>query len=250
MDLMNRKTTSIRGVPFSNLTLEQTLAHLAELMEEHRSLPYHLITANPEIVMKHQDDPELQKIIREADLITPDGVGIVLASKWQGEPIAERVTGYDLLIGLLEEGNRRGWSFYFLGADEITNKLAAAKIKQQYEQVRIAGRHHGFFTSEEEAAIVAEIEAAGPDILVVALGAPGAEKWISRNKPRLRSKLAFGVGGSLDIIAGKVKRAPVFWQRLNLEWLHRLLSQPSRWRRQLILPVFAYKVLTESKRER
>ncbi|CAG7649966.1 WecB/TagA/CpsF family glycosyltransferase [Paenibacillus allorhizosphaerae] len=247
---MNRPSTNIMNVPFSKLTFVETLDHLSEMLEQKNSgsRPYHLITANPEIVMKYQTDSELRTIMDEADLITPDGSGIVLASRWQGDPIAERVTGCDLLTGLLEEGNGRGWSFYFLGADENTSRLAVDKITTQYSRVRIAGRHHGFFPADEEKAIVAEISAARPDVLVVALGAPAAEKWIYRNKQQLNAKLALGVGGSLDIIAGKVKRAPLIWQHLHLEWLHRLLSQPSRWRRQLILPVFAMKTLMEGRR--
>ncbi|CAG7635365.1 N-acetylglucosaminyldiphosphoundecaprenol N-acetyl-beta-D-mannosaminyltransferase [Paenibacillus solanacearum] len=249
---MNRPSTQIMNVPFSKWTFVQTLEHLSDMLEHasHRPHPYHLITANPEIVMKYQTDSELRTIMDEADLITPDGSGIVLASRWQGDPIAERVTGCDLLIGLLEQGNRQGWSFYFLGADEHTSQLAVDKITAQYSRVRIAGRHHGFFQAGEEDTIIADIAAAQPDVLVVALGAPAAEKWIYRHRAQLNAKMAFGVGGSLDIIAGKVKRAPLLWQRLHLEWLHRLLLQPSRWRRQLILPVFAMKTLITGRRVR
>ncbi|SDC90754.1 N-acetylglucosaminyldiphosphoundecaprenol N-acetyl-beta-D-mannosaminyltransferase [Paenibacillus sp. UNCCL117] len=239
------KTLHILGVPFSTRTMNETIEELKLAVGERRSKPFHLITANPEIVMKAQDDASLRQIVNDADMITPDGIGIIMASRWKGAPLPERVTGYELLLKLLELGDAKGWSFYFLGADEATNEKAVSTIRSKYPNVRIAGRHNGFFSPEDEQRIVAEVQAAEPDFLIVALGAPGAERWIYKHKPELKAKVAFGVGGSLDVIAGKVKRAPVIWQRLNLEWLYRLLAQPSRWRRQLALPVFAVKAFRD-----
>ncbi|WP_159884161.1 WecB/TagA/CpsF family glycosyltransferase [Paenibacillus puerhi] len=239
------KTLHIMGVPFSTRTMNETLEEITSAAGQQQSKPFHLITANPEIVMKAQDDPSLQQIVNEADMITPDGIGIILASRWKGAPLPERVTGYELLLRLLEIGDRKSWSFYFLGADEATNEKAVSTIRSKYPNVRIAGRQNGFFRPEDEPRIVAEVKAAAPDFLIVALGAPGAERWIYKYKAELNAKVAFGVGGSLDVIAGKVKRAPVIWQRLNLEWLYRLLAQPSRWRRQLVLPVFAVKAFMD-----
>ncbi len=243
-----KDTVHILGVPISKRTMAQTVRLLEEQIDKPCSRPFHLITANPEIVMKHQKDEQLQNIVREADLVTADGVGILLASRWKGTAIAERVTGYDLLIQLLHTGNRKGWSFYFLGSDEETNKTAVENIKKKFPNVQIAGRHHGFFNKDEEENLLNDIETAQPDVLAVALGAPFAEKWIYAHKPRLKTKVAFGVGGSLDVVAGKARRAPLIWQRLQLEWLYRLLSQPSRWRRQRILPVFAYKAFMDRNR--
>lgn len=235
----------IMGIPFSPLDLNETLQHLADRVNNPGDSLFHLITANPEFVMTALQDREFKQIMDAAHLITPDGIGIVLASRWKGTPLKERVTGYDLLIGLLEMGNERGYSFFLLGADEETSRQAADNIAARYPRVRIAGRHHGFFGKEQEEAIVRTIQAAKPDFLIVAMGAPYSEKWITRYKTSLHAKVAFGVGGSLDIIAGTVKRAPVLWQNLHLEWLHRLLSKPSlRWRRQLLLPKFAWRVVT------
>ncbi|WP_248930029.1 WecB/TagA/CpsF family glycosyltransferase [Paenibacillus hamazuiensis] len=243
------ESVRILGVPFSKLTFQETVKLLEHTAQSGgRDKPFHLITANPEIVVRYQEEPKLQEVMHAADLITPDGIGIVLASRWRGEPIAERVTGYELLVELLSIGQRHGWSFYLLGADEETNRIAAEKIAEQYPGVRIVGRHNGFYKLEEEAGIVKEIAAAEPDFLIVAMGAPRAEHWIYKYKSAVRAKVAFGVGGSLDVIAGKVKRAPVIWQKLNLEWLYRLLSQPSRWRRQLALPIFAFRALLECRK--
>ncbi|MDF2723201.1 MAG: tarA [Paenibacillus sp.] len=241
------KQVSIMGVPFSKMNHTETIRHLSQIANGKRGSTYHVVTANPEIVTSATKDEQLMRILQEAGLITADGIGIVLAAKWKGEPLPGRVTGYDMLIDLLAEGSKRKWSFYFLGTDEETSRKAVDIIVERYPGVRVAGRHNGFFKADEETAILSEIQAANVDFLIVAMGAPHAERWIYRNKPQLNAKIVMGVGGSLDIIAGKVKRAPTFWIKLNLEWLYRLLSNPSRWRRQLVLPVFAAKAFFRRK---
>ncbi|MDQ0087832.1 N-acetylglucosaminyldiphosphoundecaprenol N-acetyl-beta-D-mannosaminyltransferase [Paenibacillus anaericanus] len=247
---MDGSVTTILGVPFSRLTLEETTLHLTKHLQHEPSNLLHLITANPEITIVSQSDDLLRKIISEADLITPDGVGILMAARRKGDPIVERVTGYDLLLQLLNEGNQRGWSFYFLGTDEQTNLHAVDKIRQLYPNVQIAGRHHGFFTELDEPSILSEIEQTRPDILIVAMGAPYSDKWIYNHKQDIaHTKIVFGVGGSLDVIAGKVPPTPAIWKSLNLEWLHRLFTAPvakgqkSRWRRQSALPKFVYRAI-------
>ncbi|WP_219834513.1 WecB/TagA/CpsF family glycosyltransferase [Paenibacillus sp. R14(2021)] len=241
-------TVKILGVPFSKMTLSDTVKLLQARLAGERKPMFHLITANPEIVMAAKQEPQLQAIVNAADLITPDGIGVVLAAKWQGVLIPERVTGFDLLTRLLEGAKTKGFSLYVVGADEETNAKAASIIVDKYPGVEIVGRHNGYYKGEQEEALVADIERKQPDLLIVALGAPNAEKWIYKHKSRLKAKVAFGVGGSLDVIAGKVKRAPVIWQKLNVEWLYRLLKQPSRWRRQLVLPKFALTILTTKRR--
>lgn len=238
---------SIMGVPISKMNHNETIRHLGQIADASKHGGYHVVTANPEIITSASKDEQLKRILLEAGLITADGIGIVLAAKWKGEPLPGRVTGYDMLIDLLAQGNSSKWSFYFLGTDEETSCKAVETIKERYPNVRVAGRHNGFFKAEKESAIVEEIHAASPDFLIVAMGAPHAERWIYRNKSKLNAKIVMGVGGSLDIIAGKVKRAPAFWIKLNLEWLYRLLSNPSRWRRQLVLPVFAAKAFFRRK---
>ncbi|MBL4937422.1 WecB/TagA/CpsF family glycosyltransferase [Clostridium sp. YIM B02515] len=244
-----RDIVKILGVPFNRITTDGTVDIIENQINSDRKKPYHIITGNPEIVVSYKKEKVLQDIIDDTDLITPDGVGIILASKWKKDLLPERVTGVDLLARVLDRGNERGWSFYFLGADEETNKKAVEIIKEKNSNIVVTGRHNGFFNKEEEEKIIEEISNLKPDILIVALGAPRAEKWIYNNKLRLNAKVTFGVGGSLDVIAGKVKRAPLIWQKLNIEWLHRLLSQPSRWRRQLVLPVFAWKAFGEAVKE-
>ena len=200
--------------------------------------------------MTAQTDNAFKQIIDEAQLITPDGIGIVLAAKLQKKQIKERVTGYDLLLRLLEKGNQQQWSFYILGTDEHTNQMAVAQIKRRYPNVKIAGRHHGFFSKDEEPSIINTIKHTNPDVLIMAMGAPYSDKWLDKHKESLSNiKVAFGVGGSLDVIAGKVKETPQIWKSMNLEWLHRLLTVPaakgqkSRWRRQVAIPKFLLAVL-------
>lgn len=233
----------VMGVKFPKITLDRTIEILANVVEQNRSQLFHVITVNPEITMSCQSDKSLRSIIDEAGLITADGIGIVMISRLKGGNLPERVTGYDTLLRLLDLGNQKNWSFYFLGADPLTNEKVCEVIHQKYPNVRILGRHHGYFKQDEEDKIVGEIGLLKPDFLIVALGAPYAERWINKNKEKLNVKIAIGVGGSLDVIAGKVKETPRSWKRFNVEWLYRLIQQPSRWKRQLILPRFAIRAL-------
>ncbi len=159
-------------------------------------------------------------------------MGIVLASRLKGNPLPERVTGYDLLLESLKVGNAKGWSFYFFGSDEEVNIKITEHVIENYPNVKIVGRHNGYFNKEEEVKIIETIKKSKSDILIVALGSPLADKWIYRNKNQLNSKVVFGVGGSLDVITGKVKRTPEIWKKLNLEWLYRRINEPSRKERQ------------------
>lgn len=236
---------NILGIEFSKLNLKETVDLIDSKISEGRDRIFHLITVNPEIAVQIQEDPELKKISLAADLITPDGVGIVWASRLKGNPVQERVTGYDLLLETLKIRNQKEWSFYLLGSDEEVNRKASEYIIKNYDNVKIAGRHNGYFKKEEDNKIIESIRSSKPDILIVALGSPLADKWIYSHKNELNAKVVFGVGGSLDVIAGKVKRTPEIWKKLNLEWLHRRTTQPSRKERQKKLKVFAYRAFIE-----
>ncbi|GAS85887.1 WecB/TagA/CpsF family glycosyltransferase [Paenibacillus amylolyticus] len=237
------QSTNIMGIPFPNVTMDQTVSILGKVVDQESTELFHVITGNPEIVMSCQNNASLRQVVDQAGLVTADGAGIVMVSRLRGGQLTERVTGCDLLFRLLKEGDRKHWSFYMLGAEESVSEQAVKVIAQRYPGVVVKGRHHGFFQADEEQQIVEEICSAQPDFLIVALGAPHAEHWINKYRHQLNARVAIGVGGSLDILAGKTKRAPAIWQKLNLEWLYRLLSQPSRWRRQLILPRFAVRAL-------
>lgn len=237
---------NILGIGFSKLTLTETINLIDIKIKEGNSKTFHIITVNPEIAIQIQEDPELKKISLDADLITPDGVGIVMASKLKGNPVPERVTGFDLLLESLKVGNQKGWSFYFFGSEELVNKKMEEHVANNYPNVKIAGRHNGFFNKQEEIKIIEDIEESKPDILIVALGSPLADKWIHKYKDRIPAKVTLGVGGSLDVITGKVKRAPEVWKKLKLEWLHRRIIMPSRKERQKRLKIFAYRAFMEA----
>lgn len=247
------ETTTILGVPFCRWSQEKVTSWIKECLisneetiDEQGSAraqqPKHIVTANPEIVMGALADEELMQALLDADLITPDGTGIVWAADYLGQPVAERVAGYDLFHDLCRTSKEEPFSIYLLGAKEETNRKAAIKLESLYPQLQIVGRRNGYFTIEEEQAIIEEINRLQPDLLLVALGFPKQEIWIYQHKADLQVKVAIGVGGSFDVLAGTVKRAPQLWQKWRIEWLYRLLQEPSRWKRQMALPKFVLAV--------
>lgn len=201
--------------------------------------PRQICTANPEFLMAAQRDPEFFDLLNRADLVLPDGVGLLLAARWRGARLPERVAGSDLIYRIAERaghhpagrGASGGWGVYFLGAAEGVAQKTAEILKARYPGLTIAGTFGGSPKIEEEAEIVARVRAAQPDILLVAFGAPAQDKWIARNKARLGVPVSMGVGGAFDFVAGVAQRAPRWLQRLGLEWLQRLWRQPWRARR-------------------
>ncbi len=210
-----------------------------------------IYTPNPEIVMRSRDNKYLRDIINKANLVTADGIGIVYASRVKGYPLEERVTGYDMSIYMLELANKLGYSVYLLGSREGVAKKAAENIKKQYKNIKVAGYHNGFFKGvqnnnkdhDEELNIISDINRSAADIVFVGLGFPRQEIWIHENKDRLKCKVVIGNGGVIDILAGESTRAPEIWQKLGLEWFYRLIKEPSRIKRQLILPKFMLEVI-------
>ncbi len=235
------KSVKIFGVRFDNVDAEEANKQFIALMGGDKlGLIY---TPNTEIIMKAQDDPEYKAILNEGDLVVPDGIGVILASKIHHLGLKERVPGIELMTKMLEYCNRTGKSIYLFGGQENVAEMAAVNIMKAYPNLRILGTRDGFFESNEEIRILDDINEKKPDILFVALGAPKQEKWMSKYKKTINAKVAMGVGGSLDVWAGTAKRAPVFFQKTGLEWLYRLLKQPSRVMRMMSLPKFMIKVI-------
>lgn len=239
-------TVSIYGLPFSKLGMDETISRLTEAID-HRVVT-HVITANPIMVMSAVEDQAYYSMMRTAELIVPDGTGVVWAAGYVGEPVAERVPGFDILHRLMALGEAKGWSVYLLGTDQQTIDTAAANLKQKYPRTRIAGVRNGYFGPEQDEEVIAAIREAKPDILFVARSASTQEPWISRYKKDLDVPVIMGVGGSFDIIAGKLKRAPKLFQKLRLEWFYRLLQEPYRYKRMLVLPKFVIKVIREKEK--
>ncbi len=206
-----------------------------------------IVTPNPEIIMDAVKDMALMDIINGADLVIPDGIGLVYASKILKQPFKERVTGIDFLEKMLEHLNHSQQTIYLLGSKPGVAKKAAEKMKEKYPKLRIAGTHHGYFKKEEEEAVIGEINKVAPNFLCVALGAPKQEAFINQYKGSLKTKAAIGVGGSLDVWAGELKRAPDFYKNNGLEWLYRFIQQPSRYKRLAALPAFMIKILIKGK---
>ncbi|MEK3733175.1 MULTISPECIES: WecB/TagA/CpsF family glycosyltransferase [unclassified Paenibacillus] len=236
-------TVSVFGVPFSKLDMKETVKYLTEAVQSGQ--PHQVITANPIMVMTALDRPEYKQMMKSAELIVPDGTGIVWAAGVGGDPLDGRVTGFDLLHELFKAGETYRWRFYLLGTTTEVIQEAAKRLQMQYPAAVICGYRDGFFGADEDVAVIEDIRAAQPDILFVARGADNQEPWIAQHKEALGVPVMMGVGGSFDIISGKLKRAPKVFQKLRLEWFYRLLREPSRYKRMLALPKFALKVLRE-----
>ena len=236
-----RKTIDILGVNVDSITFADALDKAETLVKtEGVSM---IFTPNPEIVMCAKDDAELKSILNSADLCTADGIGVVYASKILGNPVPERVAGFDIVCALLGRMAKTGDGVFLFGAKPGVAEMAKAKMEEKYPGIVISGTHDGYFKPEDEDGIVEEINASGAKLLLVCLGAPKQEKWIARNRDRLNVNLCMGVGGTLDVFAGTAKRAPEIFIKLNLEWAYRVLKNPSRMGRFVALPKFVIEVL-------
>ncbi len=236
-----RKTVDILGIPVDNLTMDEAVAKIGAFMDEGGM--HTIFTPNAEIMMAAQRDPELRAILSGADMLTADGAGVVLASKLLGRSVSEKVSGVDLVQEAFKAYAGKGIRCFLFGSKPGVAEEAAEKIMAAYPGIVIAGCQNGYFTAEQEDSIIRMINDSNTDILLVALGAPKQEKWISRHRNNLHAKICMGVGGTIDILAGKAQLAPDFFRRNGLEWLFRLYKEPWRAIRMLDLPRFMVRVL-------
>lgn len=234
---------TILNVRVHALTMAHTLALIEGFIASNHS--HQLVTVNPEFVVAAQEDALFRQIINNAALGLPDGVGLLKAARFLGTtPLPERVPGSDLVVHLAELSHRRGYRIYFLGAKPGVAEMAAGRLKRRYPGLKVVGCYAGSPHPAENEAILHRVRTAAPDILLVAYGAPQQDKWIARNLARLQVPVCIGVGGSFDFVAGTAKRAPLWVQKVSLEWLHRLVMQPWRWRRIWnAVPRFSWLVL-------
>ncbi len=224
----------ILGVGFDNVTMDEALDRAAALMAE--SGPHMVVTPNAEIVQQAADDPEFSALLAGADLVIPDGVGVIYASKILGRPLRGRVPGIDFASALMERMARSGQRLFLLGAKPGVAEQAAARLSAAHRGLVICGTHDGYF--QQDAPVADAIRQARADVVFVCLGAPKQEKWIAQNGAASGASLLIGLGGSLDVFAGLVERAPERWQKLGLEWLYRAVKQPARLKRVAKLPLF------------
>ncbi len=216
------------------------------------TVPSLVVTLGVEMVMAAQNDDAFRATVNRAALVTCDTIGLLLASRVRGGPLRERVTGVELVGDLAARSAQAGdVRMFLMGGSGDTAQRAAAALRARYPGVHIVGARDGYFSASADAQIAAEVRASGANLLLAGLGSPKQESWLERWLPATGCGAGIGIGGSLDVFAGNVQRAPAIFQRFGLEWLYRLVSQPSRWRRQLALPKFALLVmLSLSKRDR
>lgn len=231
---------NILGVDVDAVTMAEAVDVVRRAMDARAGVM--VATANAEMLMRATHDEELRRILNASALVVPDGAGTVWAARHLGHAMPERVAGYDLAQELLRCAPAEGRRVYFFGSAPGVAEKAKAKAEQLYPGIEIVGVRNGFFSPADNAAIIAEIRAARPDLLLVALGVPKQEKWIAAHLAELDVPVAIGVGGTLDVMAGVMKRAPHWMQKAKLEWLFRGLMQPKRAGRLLALPKFVLKV--------
>lgn len=250
-----RDSLTILGVRIDCVDFPQTLAWVASQVTEQSRNPQslthpiptrQLCTVNPEFIMHARRDPTFATVLHKADLCVPDGVGVLWAARRQGVTLPERVTGSDGIYRICEQAAAKGWTVFLLGAAPGVAELAATNLRRKYPQLTVVGTYSGSPAEAEWPAIQAQLVATKPDILFVAYGHPQQDRWIAHHRHELPVKVALGVGAAVDFAAGITTRAPRWMQRLGVEWLHRLLTQPWRWRRMLVLPWFVWLVLTEN----
>lgn len=235
---------NVLGVGFDNLTMEEAVDRGAELLRD--SGTHYVVTPNPEIVEICRENLAARQAVNGADLVLPDGVGVVMGAKMLGTPLKEKVPGIEFAAGLMERMAAEGLSLYLLGAKPGVAEAAGERLAEKYPGLKIAGTHDGYF--QEDGPVVEAIRQSGADCVFVCLGAPKQELWMYKHGRATGARLLCGLGGSLDVFAGVVERAPKFWSDHDLEWFYRLCRDPRRAGRMMKLPLFLVHVEKEKRR--
>ena len=238
---MEMEKAEILGVKVATVTMQQAVETVLNLVAEKKISI--VATANAEMLMMSTQDAELKQILNSAELVVPDGAGTVWAANHLGYKMPERVAGYDLVQELMKVAPTKSLKFFLFGSAPGVAEKAKAKAEELYAGIKIVGVRNGYFKPEDEQEIISQIKNSEPDILLAALGVPKQEKWLFKYKEILNVPVSIGVGGTLDVMAGNVKRAPLWMQKAKLEWLFRAMLQPSRAGRLIALPKFVFKVL-------
>ncbi|WML59034.1 WecB/TagA/CpsF family glycosyltransferase [Neobacillus sp. PS2-9] len=227
------------GVDVCNYDYDQLASLLMKDIETKKKS--FIVAINPEKIMKAQEDVELRKLLNRADYQIPDGIGVILASKLKGGQVKSRVTGIDMMLKLCQTAAAQGKRIFLYGGKPGVADAAKAELEKQIPGINIVGTLHGYEKDEE--VIIKTINQHDPEIMFVALGSPAQEYWIVNHMDQVAPYVFQGVGGSYDVISGNLKRAPEVFQSLGLEWFYRLVKEPWRWKRQLILPKFLLRTL-------
>ncbi len=239
----------ILGVRIDDITMDETLAQIQHMLSD--GATHQIVTVNPEFVMTAQHNAAFRAVLAQADLAVPDGVGLLYAARWQGQPLRERVTGVALAERLAQASATHGWRIFLLGAAPGVAERAAAVLQQRYPGCQIVGTLAGSPRAADYPVVAAALTASQPDIVLVAYGAPAQDLWIAEHKAELQLRLGIGVGGTFDYLAGVQPHAPRWLRQIGLEWLYRLITQPQRWRRILTaVPVFGWAAWREARKVR
>jgi N-acetylglucosaminyldiphosphoundecaprenol N-acetyl-beta-D-mannosaminyltransferase len=230
---MDQYVRRMFGIPIYALTMKQVMQVIDETIRSRSQLLIGVVNAAKVVNMRRH--PSLRDAVLASNLILADGMSVVWASRLLGEPLPERVTGVDLMMRMLELANERGYRIYCLGASQEVLETVMQRIAELFPNARLVGRHHGYFSQENELHLADEIAAAEPDMLFVAMSPPKKEIFLARWARQMNVPVSHGVGGAFDILAGKTRRAPRIWQKLGMEWLYRVCQEPRRmWRRYLV----------------
>lgn len=235
----------VLGVGFDNMTMAEAVDQGMALLRSEGA--HYVVTPNPEIVEVCRENSEAMAAVNGADLVLPDGIGVIKGAAMLGTPLKEKTPGIEFAAHLMEKMAEEGLSLYLLGAKPGVAETAAKKLAETYPGLKLAGTHDGYF--KEDAPIIEEIRNSGADCVFVCLGAPKQELWMKKNGTATGAHLLCGLGGSLDVFAGVVERAPKFWSDHGLEWFYRLCKEPKRIGRMMKLPLFLVHVKQEKRKK-
>lgn len=233
----------VLGVPVDLVTMESALAFIEERIRSRE--PSTIVTLDAAGVMLARESPQFGEIVRQAELVTPDSVGILWALRRKGQPLTSTVSGVNLMAEICALSADKGYRIYLLGAAPGIAELAAERLRLRYPGCHIVGTRHGFFPEDSDEVVARDVAAAKPDVLLVAMGMPAQERFITRTRSIIAAPVAIGVGGSFDVFSGKTKRAPRLVQRLRLEWLWRVILNPKKISKVKALPRFVLAVLRD-----
>ncbi len=240
---MSPERIEILGVPLDCVDMEQSLEVVDAMISGDNAKT--VIAVNPEKIIKARQDKKLLNLLKNAGLLIPDGIGAVMAAKILHGRSISRVPGSELMPEICKRSLSNGYKLFLLGASPEVNKKAVEVLNERYPGINIVGHKHGYYADADIPDIVKDINDSQADVLFIALGSPRQELWMDEYLPKLNIKVCQGVGGTFDVISGKVKRAPLIFRKMHMEWLYRLLAQPKRLLRQSALPKFVYLIIKQ-----
>jgi len=242
--LATPRTLTVLGCRVDRVDMDQAVGRIEVFVRNGK--PAYVVTLGAEMANLAYADAGYRAAINGADLVVADTIGIVIAARLLRKPLRERVAGIDLMTRLCERAATQGYPVFLLGGEHGVSEDAAGELQRRFPGLRVAGTHHGYFNDGESSAVCAIVKNSGARFVFVGLGFPRQEHWIRANLARLGPVVCIGVGGSFDVLSGRLARASAAWRNAGLEWLYRLMREPRRWRRQLALPAFGARALRQA----